>query len=94
MEDMKPDRTVAEVIAKDLAALGARRCFGLLGTANFRVSLALAEAGVELVSARHEGNAAAMADCASIAICCRPGRAASARSTSCGSWSLRIDFAP
>jgi thiamine pyrophosphate-dependent acetolactate synthase large subunit-like protein len=54
--------TVATVIAKDLAALGARRCFALLGTANFRISHALAEAGVELVSARHEGNAAAMAD--------------------------------
>jgi thiamine pyrophosphate-dependent acetolactate synthase large subunit-like protein len=59
---MKSDQTVAEVIAKDLAALGAKRCFGLLGTANFKVSLALTESGVELVSARHEGNAAAMAD--------------------------------
>jgi thiamine pyrophosphate-dependent acetolactate synthase large subunit-like protein len=59
---MKSDQNVAEVVARDLAALGARRCFGLLGTANFRISLALAEAGVELVSARHEGNAAAMAD--------------------------------
>ncbi len=59
---MKSDQTIAEVIARDLAALGAKRCFGLLGTANFRISLALAEAGVELVSARHEGNAAAMAD--------------------------------
>jgi thiamine pyrophosphate-dependent acetolactate synthase large subunit-like protein len=59
---MKTEQTVAEVIAKDLAALGAKRCFGLLGTANFKVSLALTESGVELVSARHEGNAAAMAD--------------------------------
>ena len=59
---MKSDQIVAEVIARDLAALGAKRCFGLLGTANFRVSLALAGAGVELVSARHEGNAATMAD--------------------------------
>jgi len=59
---MKSDPTVAAVIANDLAAFGARRCFALLGTANYRISHALAEAGVELVSARHEGNAAAMAD--------------------------------
>jgi thiamine pyrophosphate-dependent acetolactate synthase large subunit-like protein len=59
---MKSAPTVAAAIAKDLAALGARRCFGLLGTANFRISQALVEAGVELISARHEGNAAAMAD--------------------------------
>jgi thiamine pyrophosphate-dependent acetolactate synthase large subunit-like protein len=54
--------TVAAVLAKDLAALGARRCFGLLGTANFRISHALVEAGVELISVRHEGGASAMAD--------------------------------
>jgi thiamine pyrophosphate-dependent acetolactate synthase large subunit-like protein len=56
------NNTVAAVIAKDLAALGARRCFGLLGTANFKVTHALVGAGVELISARHEGNAASMAD--------------------------------
>jgi thiamine pyrophosphate-dependent acetolactate synthase large subunit-like protein len=54
--------TVAAVLARDLAALGARRCFGLLGTANFKISHGLVEAGVELISARHEGNAASMAD--------------------------------
>jgi acetolactate synthase I/II/III large subunit len=59
---MKPDSTVAAVIAQDLASYGARRCFGLLGTANFKISHALVEAGVELISARHEGNAASMAD--------------------------------
>jgi thiamine pyrophosphate-dependent acetolactate synthase large subunit-like protein len=53
---------VASVVANDLARYGARRCFGLLGTANFKISHALVEAGVELVSARHEGNAASMAD--------------------------------
>ena len=53
---------VASVLAKDLAHLGARRCFGLLGTANFKISHGLVEAGVELISARHEGNAASMAD--------------------------------
>jgi thiamine pyrophosphate-dependent acetolactate synthase large subunit-like protein len=54
--------TVAAILAKDLASLGARRCFGLLGTANFKISHGLVEAGVELISARHEGNAASMAD--------------------------------
>jgi thiamine pyrophosphate-dependent acetolactate synthase large subunit-like protein len=54
--------TVASVIAGDLAGYGARRCFGLLGTANFKVSHALVENGVELISARHECNAASMAD--------------------------------
>jgi thiamine pyrophosphate-dependent acetolactate synthase large subunit-like protein len=59
---MKTHPTVAAVIAQDLAGYGARRCFGLLGTANFKISHALVEAGVELISARHEGNAASMAD--------------------------------
>ena len=54
--------TVAAILAKDLAHLGARRCFGLLGTANFKITHGLVEAGVELISARHEGNAASMAD--------------------------------
>jgi thiamine pyrophosphate-dependent acetolactate synthase large subunit-like protein len=54
--------TVAAILAKDLAGYGARRCFGLLGTANFKISHGLVEAGVELISARHEGNAAAMGD--------------------------------
>ena len=59
---MKEDPTVAAVLARDLAHYGARRCFGLLGTANFKISHALVEAGVELISARHECNAASMAD--------------------------------
>jgi thiamine pyrophosphate-dependent acetolactate synthase large subunit-like protein len=59
---MKDDPTVAAVLAGDLAAYGARRCFGLLGTANFKISHALVENGVELISARHECNAASMAD--------------------------------
>src|ERR1700736_6957893 len=59
---MSGNPTVASVVARDLAGYGARRCFGLLGTANFKISHALAEAGVELISARHEGNAASMAD--------------------------------
>jgi thiamine pyrophosphate-dependent acetolactate synthase large subunit-like protein len=59
---MKEDSTVAAVLARDLAAYGARRCFGLLGTANFKISHGLVDAGVELISARHECNAASMAD--------------------------------
>jgi thiamine pyrophosphate-dependent acetolactate synthase large subunit-like protein len=53
---------VARVIAGDLAGYGAKRCFGLLGTANFKISHGLVESGVELISARHECNAASMAD--------------------------------
>src|SRR5262249_21554758 len=62
MMPMTQAASVAEVLARDLAAYGARRCFGLLGTANFKISHALVENGVELISARHEGNAASMAD--------------------------------
>jgi thiamine pyrophosphate-dependent acetolactate synthase large subunit-like protein len=43
---------VADVIAGDLARYGARRCFALLGTANFKISHALVQSGVELISAR------------------------------------------
>jgi thiamine pyrophosphate-dependent acetolactate synthase large subunit-like protein len=59
---MNANSTVASVIAGDLAGYGAKRCFGLLGTANFKVSHGLVDAGVELISARHECNAASMAD--------------------------------
>src|SRR5712672_4275094 len=59
---MKGNTTVAAVVAGDLARYGARRCFALLGTANFKISHALVEAGVELISARHECNAASMGD--------------------------------
>jgi thiamine pyrophosphate-dependent acetolactate synthase large subunit-like protein len=59
---MSGNPIVASVVAGDLARYGARRCFALLGTANFKISHALAESGVELISARHECNAASMAD--------------------------------
>jgi thiamine pyrophosphate-dependent acetolactate synthase large subunit-like protein len=59
---MSGSPSVASVIAGDLKGYGARRCFGLLGTANFKISHALVESGVELISARHECNAASMAD--------------------------------
>ena len=41
---MHDDPTVAAVLARDLAHYGARRCFGLLGTANFKISHALVAA--------------------------------------------------
>ena len=59
---MKSNPTVAQVLAADLKTYGARRCFGLLGTANYKVSHALVENGVQLISARHECNAASMGD--------------------------------
>src|SRR3984893_919822 len=59
---MRGNPIVASVVAGDLAGYGARRCFALLGTANFKISHALVESGVELISARHECNAASMAD--------------------------------
>jgi thiamine pyrophosphate-dependent acetolactate synthase large subunit-like protein len=59
---MAREETIATVLARDLAGYGARRCFGLLGTANFKISHALAKHNVEIISARHEGNAASMAD--------------------------------
>jgi len=59
---MSGNPTVASVIGRDLVGYGARRCFGLLGTANFKVSHALVENGVELIAARHECNAASMGD--------------------------------
>src|SRR5262245_51189359 len=59
---MAREETLATVLARDLATYGVRRCFGLLGTANFKISHALAKHNVEIISARHEGNAASMAD--------------------------------
>jgi acetolactate synthase-1/2/3 large subunit len=59
---MDVSRTVATQIGKTLFDLGARHCFGLIGTANFKVTHALTTAGVRYIAARHEGNAAAMAD--------------------------------
>src|ERR1700720_2074783 len=59
---MSGNPTVASVVANDPAGYGAWRFFGLLGTANFKISHGLVEAGVELIPARHEGNAAAMGD--------------------------------
>jgi len=59
---MDISQTVAAHIGKTLVDLGARYCFGVIGTANFKVTHALIESGIHYVAARHEGNAATMAD--------------------------------
>jgi thiamine pyrophosphate-dependent acetolactate synthase large subunit-like protein len=51
-------------VARAIADIGARRCFGLVGGANFKVTHALTELGVEFIAARHEGGAVTMADVA------------------------------
>ncbi len=51
-------------VARAIAEMGARRCFGLVGGANFKVTHALVELGVEFIAARHEGGAVTMADVA------------------------------
>jgi thiamine pyrophosphate-dependent acetolactate synthase large subunit-like protein len=49
-------------MAKTLHGLGARYCFGVMGSANYGICCALQELGVKVITARHEGNAAMMAD--------------------------------
>jgi thiamine pyrophosphate-dependent acetolactate synthase large subunit-like protein len=51
-------------VARGIVEMGARRCFGLVGGANFKVTHALTELGVEFIAARHEGGAVSMADVA------------------------------
>jgi thiamine pyrophosphate-dependent acetolactate synthase large subunit-like protein len=51
-------------VARAIAEMGAKRCFGLVGGANFKVTHALTEWGVEFIAARHEGGAVTMADVA------------------------------
>ena len=54
--------TVAELVGRALARLGAGHCFGVVGSGNFAVTNALRAAGVPFTAARHEGGAATMAD--------------------------------
>jgi thiamine pyrophosphate-dependent acetolactate synthase large subunit-like protein len=61
MEVMIP---VWKEVARAIAEMGAKRCFGLVGGANFKVTHALTELGVEFIAARHEGGAVTMADVA------------------------------
>jgi thiamine pyrophosphate-dependent acetolactate synthase large subunit-like protein len=51
-------------VARAIAETGAKICFGLVGGANFKVTYALSELGVEFIAARHEGGAVTMADVA------------------------------
>jgi thiamine pyrophosphate-dependent acetolactate synthase large subunit-like protein len=51
-------------VARAIVEMGAKRCFGLVGGANFKVTHALVELGVEFIAARHEGGAVTMADVA------------------------------
>ncbi|WP_398484463.1 thiamine pyrophosphate-binding protein [Tardiphaga sp.] len=53
---------VWRAVARAIADIGAKRCFGLVGGANFKVTLALTDLGVEFIPARHEGGAVSMAD--------------------------------
>ncbi|WP_371415367.1 thiamine pyrophosphate-binding protein [Citricoccus sp. SGAir0253] len=51
-----------EAVGTLIGRMGARRMFGVVGSGNFRVTNAMARAGVEFVAARHEMGAACMAD--------------------------------
>ncbi|MDQ4503209.1 thiamine pyrophosphate-binding protein [Sinomonas sp. ASV322] len=54
--------TVAHLVGRTLAELGAGHCFGVVGSGNFDVTNALIRHGVPYTAARHEGGAATMAD--------------------------------
>ncbi|NDL59369.1 thiamine pyrophosphate-binding protein [Phytoactinopolyspora mesophila] len=53
---------VAEAVGQVLADLGVTHAFGVVGSGNFHVTNALANAGTRYVAARHESGAATMAD--------------------------------
>ncbi|MCY1160144.1 MAG: thiamine pyrophosphate-binding protein [Citricoccus sp.] len=55
---MRVDEAVGTVIGR----MGARRMFGVVGSGNFRVTNAMARAGVQFTASRHEMGAACMAD--------------------------------
>ncbi|HEU4756362.1 MAG TPA: thiamine pyrophosphate-binding protein [Agromyces sp.] len=54
--------SVAEAIGRTVAALGAARIFGVVGSGNFHATNAAIGAGVPFTAARHEMGAATMAD--------------------------------
>ncbi|MGW0178935.1 thiamine pyrophosphate-binding protein [Nocardia sp. NPDC003345] len=54
--------TVADVVGRALADLGAGHCFGVVGSGNFVMTNALRVGGVPFTATRHEGGAATMAD--------------------------------
>lgn len=53
---------VAEALAAELVGAGVRRVFAVMGDANMRVLVGLLDLGVDVVFARNESNAVAMAD--------------------------------
>jgi thiamine pyrophosphate-dependent acetolactate synthase large subunit-like protein len=53
---------VAELVGRTLSELGVGQVFAVVGSGNFEVTNALIAAGVPVVTARHEGGAATMAD--------------------------------
>ena len=53
---------VAEAVGSLLVERGVSHVFGLIGSGNFDVTLAMVEAGAAFVAARHEGGAITMAD--------------------------------
>lgn len=53
---------VGEAVGRIIAALGARKVFGVVGSGNFHVTNGLVAGGAEFIAARHEGGAASMAD--------------------------------
>ena len=53
---------VAEAVGRLLVERGVRQVFGLIGSGNFDVTLAMIEAGAAFAASRHEGGAITMAD--------------------------------
>lgn len=53
---------VSEAVGRALAQWGADRVFGVAGSGNFEVTVAMIDAGAQYVAARHEGGATTMAD--------------------------------
>jgi thiamine pyrophosphate-dependent acetolactate synthase large subunit-like protein len=53
---------VAEAVGRLLVERGVRQVFGLIGSGNFEITLAMVEAGAAFAASRHEGGAITMAD--------------------------------
>jgi len=53
---------VAQAVGRALAGAGVDHVFGVVGSGNFHVTVALTRAGARFVATRHEGGAATMAD--------------------------------
>jgi acetolactate synthase I/II/III large subunit len=53
---------VAEAVGRLLVERGVRQVFGLIGSGNFDITLAMVEAGAAFAASRHEGGAITMAD--------------------------------